>query len=684
MENNKIFDGKEKKIDNEFRRSFFKKLSIAALTYFGAGVIYKNGFSQISSRTAPSTIADDVSSNKKLNLFYKIGTFFKPIQHDQINNEIKRLETTARSETTISDPFIVKDTSIADKIKFPKIEIIENKGIEVVFSDNEKVVLGKIESGIVFNTEYIKNAQKKYFSNRVEILLNQSADLLERGVKDRNEWDDKAAKYLDMLLEMKQFYELDQLLSLQIKAGYYDLDYKKTKVDFETQKNLQKYYAEINEKMENVINTKFSESNISLLQDYLRRINSAAYAFAGFHSDTVAQNPTNHGVIYTDLQNNAEDNTIAGHVNKGSLATNQFNLALQKEINQIQKLNYELNSVIASIQKKHSLDQVNWERKYRDIRKEKDDVIRNIFYSKISSLLSPDGILNYANKLKPLRLKFSNDFQEAYAMVLSAEIGLKGIYNYRVDAPKIMQSNYVPTSFFDECIIWVRDAVNFINSYSQDDQTSKFCFSLRNLIQDRSLFEKGFESGSWLFTLSENTFSNKNALRLKGLSVSIIGLSDSYLKPINFDGSFNAVYKLPKNFEYIQTDGAKSNLRLENYKALTEIIINRVHSTSSFKSSELVSNSSLMNLSPLGQWQINIDVLSRSFIYKKVNEKRVKRLKNYSQTDLDLTSDDLNVSVYQENQQDFENFKNSTSSYVKFIPKDFFDLQIELILTYKV
>ncbi|MCI0538005.1 MAG: hypothetical protein L0Z50_22545 [Verrucomicrobiales bacterium] len=81
----------------------------------------------------------------------------------------------------------------------------------------------RIESGFTFK----RNPTDTDFSPlHIEPLLDQAADLLDRGLRDRAVWDDQSVKALELWLELHEYKELDTIHSEEERSGVYEVPWK--------------------------------------------------------------------------------------------------------------------------------------------------------------------------------------------------------------------------------------------------------------------------------------------------------------------------------------------------------------------------------------------------------------------------------------------------------------------------
>ena len=653
------------------RRIFFQK-GIGALLVSLFGLNMMKGFSQVKKAT--------VNSKENLNSLYSPKKIITALDDNSLKAKLRKLDNENQLivPKQITQLLNENDTSLNEKKKRYNsiVQIDCETGVVKIKADGQSVLkdlaLSKIESQIEVDENFIKTNSKKLLPNKVEVLLNQSADLLDRGIKDRSEWDDKAIKFLNIALELQEFRKADDLLKKEVEAGLYERDYKKAKVDLDTQEIVQRKAAAAEMQMNKLITERFSPKALEEEQTNLRRMNTS-YTFAGFHSD-----PGDIGREHL-IDFDGTKAPILEFVNSGSLATNQKNFAIQEELNSIQLRQLEANERTASKNKQFFLDKVKWEQKNISFKLEHDQILRETSCYKLASFLEDDGILNYVKRLVPLKQKFNNDFIESLSKLKAAAVGLTAIYDFLEPLPTFGKNN---VQFFDDCILWNRNAINFINRSTQNQVTATISISVRSLFSDLESYANSYSSGKWKFTISENVFKDKFQVKMLGLSLSLIGLGKVYKEPFNLDGCFQAKVTVPQKSGYKQPSGKTTILDMSEYPAIPEISIGNVYSNESSRDPDIVGTQIITNLSPIGEWTLSLLPLSRPFVYEKQKNGKIKKtslLQKNKQINFDGTKDNILLDSTKGVESNSE-IVNGIA--VQFLPSDFWDLKLDLRVAY--
>lgn len=576
------------------------------------------------------------------------------------------------------------ESKLKEVVDFSKNFILNNKVVTIkkeILNSSENLDLNAISSSILIDRNYIKENVKQFCPYTCEFHLNKAASLLERGLESRKEYDDLAIKCLELILELNEFVKLDENLIEQSKNGLYDLDFDKVKSDLAIETEVQSKLISAYEKLNTLIKEKYSDESIGLLQNNTHKMNWASSFYAGYVVDNKEGNPYMHQLNFGGEGNKH----IPDIVSEGALAVNYFNLLIQKAANEIQLESIDSNKIASTKRKQYLKNRLSWEGKDKEFKKQRDNILREKMITRLQSFKSPDGILNYLKRIIPIKHRFNNDFTEAYVRIKAVESGLNKIYGYETKAPEIGESP-IPVDFFDNCVTWTRGAINFLNRFSQSEVFSKFPISIRRTYKNYNDFLKAYDSGKWVFTLDENDFKDKYNVRLRGISMSIVCLGGNYKEPFNLDGCFKGTIKIPQVLKYKHRNEQTLVLDITNNPKIPEFIIGRVYSTERDISQEVVGGDSIINTSPLGQWEIKLDPIFRNFYYERKGNKIKKKSVFISQT----TNEDEEVSdgirpnfdnIPAEAIQDY--LKDLYTKYPKFLQTDFFDIQIDIHIAYK-
>ena len=115
--------------------------------------------------------------------------------------------------------------------------------------------LQRIEKGFVFRAA---RNDSDYVWLHVEPLIDQAADLLDRGLQDRANWDEMSVKMFDLLLELKEFAELDQIHQEEERVGLYSTPAKQSLAEHAAELTYQQGEERVRAAVEKVLADYFS------------------------------------------------------------------------------------------------------------------------------------------------------------------------------------------------------------------------------------------------------------------------------------------------------------------------------------------------------------------------------------------------------------------------------------------
>jgi len=646
------------------RRHFFAKIiSFLFVSHLGLGALRTLG------QTRSASTLDTRMPSKGLFSIKKLITSPQKNRIDQrveeLDNDFKAVVTKMQKTITDSE-FAYLQQNISTKSAYLSLnkensELTIHAPAEPPFS----IRLSKIESQLTLDNASHTSGQHLFAPNRVENLLNQAADLLDRGIKDRYEWDDKAVKFLDLYLDLEKFVKNDELLERQIAAGWYKQDYMKSLSDLEVQKITQEKAVLAESQLTKLIDSRYHPDTISQQQHNLMRMNTS-YTFTGFVSDNPGERPFQHAVPYG--AGSEEKGAIQDVVNMGSLEANQFNLSVQKELDLIQLRSIESSSKVATRLKKYFLDKLQWEQKNMQFKIEQDQITRKMAAYRLNAFVERDGILNYSKRLAPLQTRFNNDFKEAYLRLQAAAYGIAPIFGFNEPLPVYDSTN---PQFFDDCVVWNRKAINHIVRIGQRQHSFCLPVSVRELYSSEALYEQACHSGTWKVQIPLAMLEEKFLVRLTGVSLSLVGLDTSYTEPYNLEGCFSAIVQPPSTGRYKQYDGSFTELDLKDYLTPAAITFGKVYSTHHPIQTEVAGATTHINISPVGEWTIRLRPQSRPFGYvKKRNNRYKKIMSSHHVVSSSLQADSsLQPGTQQQEQPQDE---------ILFTPHDFLDIQLNI------
>jgi hypothetical protein len=640
------------------------------------------------SQVIKSTVsADDLIFNKLKRIDGKLISSLKSIniaaEREKLDKQV--VETSVTNEITFSPESIRLKEELNS---FKEKTVIQNSGSIVVKKEllgtTSDILLDPLASQLNLEVGRIKGYSIQFSPQNVEFLLNQAATLLERGMQARAECDELSTKYTELILEIHEFLKLDNNLVEQSKKGLYELDYNKIKSEYEIEKSNQALLISACKKLDLIIDEKYSDANIEFQQSNLYKLNWSGYHFAGFLSDNKAGEPYQHQLNFRGQGLKHIPDLTA----EAALELNRFALTLQKASNEIQLENMEASKIASTRRKSYLKQRLDWEKQNIEFKKERDAILREKMMVRLQSATSKEGVLNYVKRILPLKIQFQNDFEEAYARLIAAEVGLQKIYGINLPLPSLENTLSQPSDLFDRCITWVRSCINSLNRFSQSEIFAIIPVSIRRQYKNYSQFIQAYQSGKWAFQIHESVFDKKYHTRLRGISLSVVCLGSSYKRPFNIDGCLTGTVKMPKTLKYRQLDDQELILDNSNFPKPPLYSIGRVFSTERDIVPQVVGGDSIVNCSPLGGWEVSLDPVFRNFYYQKKRNGKIQR-RSVFLNDVTNFDDEISEGIVPNAENELQSMRDDHakevySNFPKFIPSDFYDIQLDLHVAYKM
>lgn len=439
-----------------------------------------------------------------------------------------------------------------------------------------------IESGFVFKAEPL---DANFSPLHVEPLIDQAADLLDRGLRDRATWDEQAIKMLELSLELGEYKDLDAIHAEEEQAGLYDVPSRLSAAE-KSAEALNASYQQYNEDLiDRIIQDLYSTDEINKSYNASRK---AAWLTglvpARYDGQTLVEwKKYNYGGVEKEMATWAID--AAEALSAHQLFTESRSWRLQKEI--FDTLTEVSKRKLPGLNSKAEWDDLNANfmrrrtliaRKYQDI--------------KSRAAVDPDGILNYQKRLAPLRKRFHEDFRHALARLKVISQGMRDLYKYNVPLPTDEGS----VDYFDRCLIWTRSAIQWLIRFSRVDQSVVVPVSMRDILGE-DLYRQEREIGKWTLPLDANVFGGMVQLRVRGLSAFVVGESAE-------DKLWQLTVSVPPLGTVLYLSGDPIKI---DQSRIPPCRFARVTKRESLREPDLVGVSSLYNASPVGLWEVQVN-----------------------------------------------------------------------------
>lgn len=454
-----------------------------------------------------------------------------------------------------------------------------------------------IDNSFEFTAE---TTDEEFYITQAERWLDQAADLLDRSIRDRDEWNDKAVKSLQVGLELQEYVELDMIHQAEIAAGFYTLSLKESQALLNAELTNKWGNNVAGKYIQDLLNKKFTieemkrQSRFAQRQAWLAHLASYEYPNGGkllqhkYGSDDENTSP--------ELNKNA-----ARGLSQHYLETQRTGLLSQAEI--YQNSERVSNARIAGLQSK-----VDWDTKDIDFRRQRTEVAKRLADLKTKAFTETGGALNYDEQMLPIKERFQRDFRDALARIYKAADGLRLIYGYNVPLPQSItklktkdfkkERQQSPYKYLDDSIIWVRNAISWLVRFSQSDQNYVLPVSVKRLMPKED-WDKG--KGVWECEIKKDLFPGQSHVRLRGISAFVV------LNPDDNAGVWQAIIRPPQQSFCEHLSGNSKDL---DQCKIPPCRLGRIRTREDIRDPDITGILTLHNVSPFGKWKVEISKIS--------------------------------------------------------------------------
>lgn len=489
---------------------------------------------------------------------------------------------------------------VRDENQWQKIvEYLQN---EFGLSENQAKPLNQkffaIDTDFKFNAE---DKDKEYSIFHVEYLLDHAADLLDRGIRDRAEWNELAVKAFNLGAELTQFFELDKVHQEEIKAGFYSLPYEESVAEADAENASASKNRTAYDKLNDICGNKFSDKEIDR-QKALAGIQGTVSKLATY----AKQSDETRSLEYMDLGRDGVfpegSQAISTQAQIIAEYITDANMQLEKDSYLSQKDSADAVASASKIRAETLEKRKVYEEKNIQFRRNRTEISKNIQELRAKAATSTKGILNYVERMTPIKNRFDRDFREAIACLIPAYEGLTKIYGYN-GAPLPSTDS---THFFDDSLLWVRDAINWIVRFTQRDQNYVLSISVKILSND---WEQGKQNGKWTFEIPTNFefaddndfYKGQRHVRMRGVSAFVETSNDNA-------GVWQVMIIPPKTSTCTHLSGDDEAL---DQTDVPPCRLGRVSNRDNVREIDVAGVSTLHNISPFGKWEITLSNISR-------------------------------------------------------------------------
>ena len=438
----------------------------------------------------------------------------------------------------------------------------------------------------------------------VEPLLDRCSALLKECLLHRSRRDGLHLERWKLQLELDRFFRLDPLDQREREAGADTLGYERAVLESAAESSLEQNHRHAGEQLKDLtndlvaagLNRRMAARELAAwisawpLKDGDLRGDDAYYTFDGAKK-------TKPEHLFEAARREADQD---GWEQIYSLVSQRYSAAAESEAGRLRRESLEL-------QAKFSLASIA-------IRRERAQAERDAEWEKVREVQSPGSVLNYNERIATTERDFSGDFRELLACLATARRGLREVYDYAPPFPQEGSAGYL-----DGVAAWVRRAQGRLAQLSQNEQNYVLAVSVKQLAG--SQWEAGRAASAWTFDLPDEMFAGQTNVRLRGLSVSVVGPAAeppdlpkgaapkqgapaSKPETLRAEGFWSARISPPVTGTMRSLTGAVREL---DQKALPACCFGRVSDRDSVLTPEISGATALHNASPIGkQWRLTL------------------------------------------------------------------------------
>jgi hypothetical protein len=429
-----------------------------------------------------------------------------------------------------------------------------------------------------------------YSSFQVEELLDRASSLLERCMNTRQVWDELSAKSYEHFAELHYSLSIADIAADEVIAGTLDTALDESILRELLAKHKNEHYTSIAKLQRTAFEADGPWHPDSVKQSlHANKImgwlsGRASFKEAGSTIKYSKFNPKSWDGQETDK---TYASTLAARASK-MVASRQLKQDLVQASASLESTDFTIDASRAEL--KHASTSKSKFIRSKELQIKRLEELRKLLQLRANVSFSADGVLNYTKRLTDLKVRFTKDFQDAYAQLLKVREGMQRLYGYSNALPAPASS-----ALYDGCLLWVRDAAQYILRFQHSELAIVFPISLRKLTPDHTFWGTNFAPTTIKFSLEPPSFQNWRCCRLRGLSAYIADGMKYEARICQFS------VLPPKAGKYKNLAGEDTNLDQSN---VPKIYLSRVAERNSSSKGDIYGVKTLQNLSPWGEWEL--------------------------------------------------------------------------------
>lgn len=440
----------------------------------------------------------------------------------------------------------------------------------------------RIENGFRFRQDEMDSNFSPYHT---EVLLDQAADLLDRGIRDRGFWEETSSAWITQLLELNEYKDLDEIHRRETAAGSYEVAARISQSEFDAERSRLEKLREAQKQLSSLSDRFYSDTELGKLTELAQR--------AGWASGLPPYLSKDQKIAAYPSHNRAGiKKTVAEHQAECAGLQVRHRAAVEKEYAAIQSWNVAADVVAAEAIVAARQARANWETQNANFLAERTAVSRRYLDLKARAAVDPRGVLNAGRRLPAVKKRFHQDFRDAVARLRIASEGLKRIYGYNTPLPE----NDNDLDFFDDCLMWTRQAIQWLLRFSRLEQNFVFPTSVRDKMS-HSAWIDGLAQRRLDFELPESIFPSIRHIRLRGVTLYVSGGRGTEEK------IWQMKLSVPVNGKVIH---ANEHVLVLDQSIVKPVVAGRITGRQSIRDPDVHGLNTFHNCSPVGKWKLEI------------------------------------------------------------------------------
>jgi hypothetical protein len=397
---------------------------------------------------------------------------------------------------------------------------------------------------------------------QADFLLDQAADLFERALRSRADYDDLRSAGFKTVLDVLEFDLLDHIHMNEADAGFYNLDAADSHADLLATEALQFQYgqAELGLTGTGVDGEPLGLATSLFNEQDDRALSAMQMGFLPSAPLYTKDVPPANGLEYAQWPANPLNPTPPTADKVRFLAGTASGIEFTSISDRIREYKVQATQMIAqSAAAEERIPAKKLRRGYDNqaggdagFQVQRTLVQRSVNEVKSIAMSKPGGPLNYSERLTSLSDHFIRDVESALARIMAASDGLTRLFGYQVplpDAVILMQKRLpVPDDpgrrLVDECVEWTRNAIDFLVRFRQLDQNYALPLSLRVLAQIPHGQPLPTGSAVLSFVVPESLFQNAGIL-VDDRNVRLRGVSAFVMETGDIAGLWDVIFRVP-------------------------------------------------------------------------------------------------------------------------------------------